>query len=109
MAEKTLILYESHLKNRILPHFGHMRLDQIKTLHILEFLEALSHKGIRMGFRKGKLSSGTVEVSHRVLKNVFTRAVEWKLLKDNPVAAVKKLESNIKKFNPMMIKKLNSF
>src|SRR5689334_15153640 len=33
LSEKTLYTYRSHLKNRILPTFGHMRLDQIKPLH----------------------------------------------------------------------------
>ena len=100
LAEKTLILYESHLKNRILPQFGHMRLDQIKPLHILEFLETLSRTGDRMGFSKGKVSSGTIEVVHRVLKNIFTRAVEWKLLKENPVAKIKKPRVKHKEVRP---------
>lgn len=31
-----------------------------------------------------------IEVVLRVLKNIFSRAVEWKLLKENPVATIKK-------------------
>ncbi|WJH36823.1 N-terminal phage integrase SAM-like domain-containing protein [Paenibacillus sp. CC-CFT747] len=37
LAEKTFYTYRSNLKNRILPMFGHKRLDQIKPIHILSF------------------------------------------------------------------------
>lgn len=90
LAEKTLYTYRSNLKNRILPTFGHLRIDQIKPLHIVSFIYSLTKAGSRMGFRKGDLSTGTIEINHRVLKNIFSRAVEWKLIKQNPVAGVKK-------------------
>ncbi|MDR6884323.1 site-specific integrase [Bacillus sp. 3255] len=90
LAEKTFYTYQSNLKNRILPTFGHLRLDQIKPLHIVSFLDALSKEGARLGYRKGNLASGTIEINHRVLKNIFSRAVEWKLIKQNPVASIKK-------------------
>lgn len=100
LAEKTLYTYRSNLKTRILPAFGHLRIDQIKPLHIVSFLESLSKDGARLGFRKGNLSSGTIEINHRVLKNIFTRTVEWKLLKQNPVANVKKPAVKHKKIIP---------
>lgn len=90
LAEKTLYTYRSHLKTRILPTFGHLRLDQIKPIHILSFLDSLTADEARLGYRKGKLSTGTIEINHRVLKNIFSRAVEWKLIKQNPVATIKK-------------------
>jgi len=90
LAEKTLYTYKSNLKNRILPTFGHLKLDQIKTIHIVSFLDSLTKDGARQGYRKGNLSTGTIEINHRVLKNIFSRAYEWKLIKQNPVAGVKK-------------------
>ncbi|MED1872066.1 site-specific integrase [Brevibacillus borstelensis] len=90
LAEKTLYTYKSNLKNRILPVFGHLRLDQIKPLHIISFMDSLTKEGALLGYRKGSLSTGSIEYVHRVLKNIFSRAVEWKLLKDNPVDGVKK-------------------
>jgi integrase len=90
LAEKTQYTYRSHLKTRIMPTFGHLRLDQIKPLHIVSFLDSLSKEGTRLGYRKGDLSTGTIEINHRILKNIFSRAVEWKLIKHNPVANIKK-------------------
>jgi integrase len=87
---KTRTAYESHLKKRIVPTFGHMKLEDIKPLHILDFLESLSQDGGRGDKKTGGLSSGTIQINHRVLKNIFARAVEWKVIKDNPVASVQK-------------------
>lgn len=36
------------------------------------------------------ISSATVQYIHRVIKNVFSRAVDWKVIKSNSVAGVKK-------------------
>lgn len=71
LAEKTLYMYQSNLKTRILPTFGHFKLDQIKTIHIVSFLDSLTADGARKGFRKGNLSTGSIEINHRVLKIYF--------------------------------------
>ncbi|MGY5341729.1 tyrosine-type recombinase/integrase [Paenibacillus glucanolyticus] len=90
LEHKTRIAYESHLKKRILPTFGHMKLEDIKPLHIVDFLESLEKDGGRGDNKSGGLSSGTIQINHRVLKNIFSRAVEWKIIKANPVMSVKK-------------------
>ncbi|MDU5948654.1 MAG: site-specific integrase, partial [Paenibacillus macerans] len=48
----------------------------------------------------GSLSSGTVQMNHRVLKNIFTRAVEWKIIKNNPVSSVQKPKVTSKEIVP---------
>jgi len=90
LALKTIMSYKSNLKNRILPYFGHMRMDQIKPLHIVSFLDSISKDGSRLGHRQGKLSSSMLEINHRILKNIFKRATEWKVIKQSPVASIKK-------------------
>lgn len=100
LEHKTRIAYESHLKKRILPTFGHMKLEDIKPLHIVDFLEALGQDGGRGDNKSGGLSSGTIQINHRVLKNIFSRAVEWKVIKSNPVASVKKPKVTSKEIVP---------
>src|SRR5690242_1091465 len=41
LAEKTLYSYQINLKNRILPALGHLRIDQITTFHIVNFMDSL--------------------------------------------------------------------
>jgi integrase len=100
LAEKTLYSYEINLKNRVIPALGHLRIDQITTFHIVNFIDSLTKKGARQGFRKGDLSTGTIEMHHRVIKNVFTRAVELKIIKQNPVSDVKKPKVKHKEIMP---------
>ncbi|PNQ78905.1 tyrosine recombinase XerC [Paenibacillus sp. F4] len=90
LAERTLYVYENSLKTHIIPVFGHMRLDQVKPLHIVDYLESLSKEGSRHDRKKGSLSSGTIQYHHRILKNIFSRAIEWRIIKINPTNNVQK-------------------
>jgi integrase len=89
LESATLATYNVHIKNRIIPYFGHMRLDQVKAIHVVNFLSSLD-SNIRMDGKEGGLSSGTIQFVHRVLKNIFSRACDWKLIKVNPLADIKK-------------------
>ena len=60
----------SYLEQRILPTFGHMRLDQINSFHILNFLESLTKDGIRSDGKEGGLSSATIQFYHRIKKHL---------------------------------------
>lgn len=90
LAHRTLYTYKQNLKNRILPTFGHMRLDEIKPLHIVNYLQSLEKHGSRGDGKKGGLSAGTIEIDHRIIKNILKRAVEWKVIKRNPADDVRK-------------------
>ncbi|WFR63069.1 N-terminal phage integrase SAM-like domain-containing protein [Paenibacillus amylolyticus] len=87
LEEKTLYSYEVNLKKHILPNFAHRRLDQIKPLHIVNLLKGLAQPGMKRG--GGALSSATIQMVHRIVKNIFSRAVEWKVIKDNPAQLYK--------------------
>ncbi|MEC0093433.1 site-specific integrase [Paenibacillus macquariensis] len=89
LETKTLSLYHRVLDKRILPVIGHLRLDQVKPLHIASLLSDLGKEGSRQDGKEGTLSSGTVQYVYRVMKNIFSRAVEWRVIKSNPVSGVK--------------------
>lgn len=90
LALKTLTTYLCHLKNHIIPALGHIRIDQIKPLHIITLLDDLSKPGARIDGKGDTLSSGTIEYIHRIMKNLFNRAVDWKLIKSHPMQGIKK-------------------
>lgn len=100
LAFKTLTGYKSNLKNRILPTFRHMPLKDIKPLHIVDFLGKLEMNKSRGDKKDGGLASGTIQYNHRILKNIFTRAVEWRILKRNPVSDVQKPKVTSKEIIP---------
>lgn len=97
---RTQYIYESNLKLRILPALGHLRLDEIMPIHILDYLVSLSQEGGRQDRKSGGLASGTIQINHRVLKNIFSRAVEWRVIKQNPAADVKKPKVSHKEVIP---------
>ncbi|ASJ54895.1 site-specific integrase [Brevibacillus formosus] len=90
LGAKTLENYLIQINNRLIPEFGHLRIDQIKPLHIVTFLKELQKDGNRKDGLEGKLSSGMIEYIHRVLKNIFNRAVDWKVIKTSPMEGIKK-------------------
>ncbi|MFC4808790.1 tyrosine-type recombinase/integrase [Paenibacillus sp. GCM10023250] len=100
LGYKTLYTYESNLKIRILPAFQHMQLEDIKPLHIINFLDKLEKEGSRGDKKNGGLASGTIEINHRILKNILKRAVEWRIIKRNPVSDVQKPKVDSKEIIP---------
>ncbi|MGG4340445.1 site-specific integrase [Paenibacillus lautus] len=90
LEAKTLESYSYMLKNHIEPTFSSKRLDEIKSLHIVSFLKALEQDGSRKDDKSGGLSSTSIRFIHRILKDIFERAVEWKIIKSNPVSSVKR-------------------
>jgi integrase len=99
LSPNTLETYTLHLNNRLIPAFGHLRLDQIKPMQIVNFMHSLEQDGSRADGNGGKLSSGTIEYIYRVLKNIFNRAVDWKIIKANPMEAMKKPKVETKEVN----------
>jgi len=98
LGKKTLETYQDHLSTRLLPVFGHKRLDDIKTFQLLDFFERVGHEPRRDG-KEGTISPGTVQIIHRVAKNVFSRAVDWKIIKSNPLDGVKKPKSEAREMD----------
>jgi integrase len=89
LGGQTFHAYKTIIKNHILPYFENMRLEEVKPVHVLNFMDQLKrHDG-----GKEQLSIGTIQYIYRVLRNVFQRAVDWKIIKNNPVADVKKPKS----------------
>lgn len=86
---KTLHRYKEILDSRILPAMGHLRLDQIKPMHLVEFYKNLQEDGIRKDGKPGGLSPKTILQHHRIISSILNDAVEWQIIKENPVTRVK--------------------
>ncbi|MEI1420927.1 site-specific integrase [Bacillus cabrialesii] len=99
LSANTFETYSRYLYKRILPQFGHKQMEQIKPLQILDFLKTLEEDGSRGDDKTGGLSSATIQYHYRILRNIFNRAVEWKVIKENPVSNVKKPKVESKKGN----------
>ncbi len=89
LANKTKLRYEGILKGRVAKALGHLKLEQLKPMHLLEFYGNLQEDGIREDGRGGRLSNSTIQYYHRVLSAMLADAVRWGLLKENPCEKVK--------------------
>lgn len=90
LAPKTLYRYKEMLDSRIIPAMGHLKIDKIKPLHLIEFYKNLQENGIRKDKKTGGLSPQTIKHHHRLIHAIFETAVkDWHLLSFNPAADLK--------------------
>lgn len=67
--------YDRMLKNRILPAIGHLRLAEIKPLHLMSFYADLEEEG---------LNPSTIKHYHAVIRSIFKCAFQWEIVQSNP-------------------------
>jgi integrase len=89
LAPKTVFRYKQILDSRILPAMGHLKIEQIRPVHLMEFYNNLQEDGIRLDGREGCLSEKTILQHHRVLSSIFNDAVQWQVITSNPAGRVK--------------------
>ena len=91
-AKSTQVTFYQHLRVHILPWFGHMCLRSIKTMHVVDFMNYLATpaaKKDRKNINGGILSGGTRVYILKVLRSVFSAAVEWNFISKNPCDGVR--------------------
>ncbi|OPX83380.1 MAG: putative prophage phiRv2 integrase [Pelotomaculum sp. PtaB.Bin104] len=89
LAPKTVHRYKQILNTRILPALGHIKIQQLKPIHLKEFYNNLTEDGIRTDGRPGGLSGKTILQHHRILSSILTDAVQWEVIDSNPASRVK--------------------
>lgn len=77
----------SILRAHVLPSLGDMRLDAVRTIHCVNLMDELSRRPGRSG---RSLSGSTLLNVHKVLDSIFSKAVEWRLIKENPMDGVER-------------------
>ncbi|WP_121615261.1 tyrosine-type recombinase/integrase [Virgibacillus halodenitrificans] len=83
LAVKTHRSYREKLDNYILPYLGHKKLEEIKPMHIVDFLDYVSQPG--SAIRTKQLSDSTIYEIDKTLRVVLNKAVEWQLLNKSPM------------------------
>lgn len=82
LDDKTRETYEYIMGKEIQPYFGDMYLDEIKPIHILNFLEEYQ--------RENDVSTSSIHARYRIIRDILGRAAEWKIIKENPAENVKR-------------------
>ena len=68
----------------IIPALGHMKLKDIKPIHVQRFVNALQERDTHLDGRKGKLSPGTVRRYYTVIQSIMHSAYKLELIGTNP-------------------------
>ncbi|MBP1950244.1 tyrosine-type recombinase/integrase [Virgibacillus litoralis] len=98
-AARTLQNYNEKLNNYILPYFGSKRLDQIKPIHVVNFMSEVSQPGAAASKREEPLSGATIYEIDKTLRVVLNKAVEWQLIKKSPMDGLKRPKIKKKEMN----------
>lgn len=85
LAKTTRKNYLTNLDNYVIPKFGNIRMDKIKTIQIVNFLDDLSKPGAAKSGRKEPLEDSSIYEIDKVMRVIFNKAVEWKVLKESPM------------------------
>lgn len=79
LRPKTLTRYRDHVRLRIVPAIGGMRLDKVKVAHVQAAVDQWLADG---------LAPRTVIAARGVLRGAMAQAVRWQLIQSNPVLAI---------------------
>ncbi len=93
LKETSLHIYKHTIKTHFLPAFGNKQLRDIKTIHMVTFIQQSLDKGLK---------SSTVHKQHALLKSIFQKAREWDFIKKSPMDGATKpkvLKTEIQPFN----------
>jgi integrase len=86
LQPRTFEVYHHFVHSHLIPHLGHVRLDQLNPLMIEEFKARALTSGRKDG---GPLSNQSVNHLLSKLGQALEQAVAWGLLRANPVARVR--------------------
>ncbi|SDJ20943.1 tyrosine-type recombinase/integrase [Natribacillus halophilus] len=88
-SENTLNENINIIENRILPTYGSMSLSDIKTIHVVNFVDDLKKHGRRLDGKEGLLSASTIRNCYKAMNSLLAAAKTYGLIKDNPADGVK--------------------
>ena len=95
LAPSTYCRYKGMLETRIIPYFGHLKLDKIRPIDIMHFYNLLEEdtqlqrKKNNHGKKTRKpLSKKTILEHHRLIHAMLHKAVYWQMIVTNPVERV---------------------
>lgn len=88
LEEKTTFNYKRELETKILPAIGHIKLSDLRAVHLISFYNNLTEDGVRLDGKPGGYSSRTIKMQHQIISSILNTAVKWQLLETNVATRV---------------------
>lgn len=89
VAETTYKSYIRIINTLIVPALGHLKLKDIKPLHVQKFVNALCGEDMKADGKGGKLKPATVQRYYVVLQSILHNAYRLELITSNPADSAK--------------------
>ena len=89
LEQSTIESYEIHLRTKILPNLGNVRLKDLTSLTIMQFLNGLVGEVVRNDGEKSTYSDRTIRYQWQILSSLLKQAVYWQILDENPCKNVR--------------------
>ncbi len=106
VSPNTVVMYKRILEKHIVTRIGHLKLSEIKPIHIQNFIKDISALNVEYGFKNGTLkyadkplSPATVRRYLTIVQSVLNMAVKLQLIPDSPAKASKLIIPKIVKPN----------
>lgn len=80
----TVQKYADEINNKIVPALGHLKLKDIKPLHVQTFVNMLNSDGVRLDGKEGGYSAATIRKVFNILSGMFRVAAMWQMIPFNP-------------------------
>lgn len=88
LADRTKDGYKTIIERRILPKYGHMKLEDIKPIHVLNFVNSLKKDGARLDGKPGKLATSTINNCYKAFNSVLDFAERMNWIPENPASKI---------------------
>ncbi|MGP4061464.1 tyrosine-type recombinase/integrase [Halobacillus sp. H74] len=88
-SPRTLREYINIIEKRILPQYGHLKLAEIKPMHIVDFIDGLNRGEKRLDGKEDPLSPSTIRNCYKAFNSLLSVATDFGLIKNNPAKNIK--------------------
>lgn len=88
MKEKSINWFLG-CKPRLIKYLGNKKLKDIRPTHLLDFYDLLQQDGSRLDGKPGGLHTTNIKHHHTALSMIFSQAVQWQYITENPCERVK--------------------
>jgi len=96
LERTTIESYKGELRTKINPAIGHIKLKDLKPLHLMRFYRNLTEDGIRLDGKEGGYSTRIIKYQHSIISSILQSAVYWQILNDNVARRVQPPKGNDK-------------
>ncbi len=91
LAPTTMVFYKTIIETELLPIFGKMKLQDIKTYHVQDFIQYLATEKKRNDGREGSIGASTIKRYTTVLRSILTLAYKLEYT-ENDVGNSRRIE-----------------